>query len=135
MESQNQMDQLTVKSTGIETKFRADQAVLKAARFAAQKHAGQRRKGTAVGPYILIAALLHDTIEDTEVTQNELAQAFGPDVVNLVTELTDDKSLPKAERKRLQIVRAPELSLGHRVIKLADRISNLREFLSARLPI
>src|ERR1017187_5344151 len=126
------------------------QAILNAANFAAEKHAAQKRKGAAAEPYInhlievaelvssalsepdtnlVIAALLHDTIEDTGVTKEELIQAFGTDVAELVVEVTDDKALPKAERKRLQIVNAPKKSVRAQVIKLADKTSNLRAIL------
>jgi guanosine-3',5'-bis(diphosphate) 3'-pyrophosphohydrolase len=97
--------------------------LLKALRFAAEKHRDQRRKGTNSSPYInhpievaetlarsgvsdpviLQAAILHDTIEDTETTPEEIEREFGADVRKMVEEVTDDKSLPKAERKRLQI--------------------------------
>ena len=132
--------------------LRPDQAVLKAAHFAAQKHADQRRKGAAAEPYInhllevaelvssalsepdtnlVIAALLHDTVEDTGVTKEVLVETFGSDVADLVMEVTDDKSLPKAERKRLQIVHASQISVRAQVIKLADKISNLRGILDS----
>jgi (p)ppGpp synthase/HD superfamily hydrolase len=124
--------------------------ILKAARFAAEKHAGQRRKGAAAEPYVnhllevaelvssvqpadtnlVLAALLHDSIEDAGVTKEELVRRFGGDVADLAVEMTDDKMLPKAERKRLQIVHAPELSLRAQVIKLADKISNFRAILA-----
>ena len=125
-------------------------AILTAARFAAEKHADQRRKGAAAEPYVnhllevaelvssvqpadnlVIAALLHDVIEDAGVTKEEIVQYFGGDVADLVMEVTDDKSLPKPERKRLQIVHAPELSVRAQVIKLADKISNLRSILNS----
>ena len=80
---------------------------------------------------LVIAALLHDTVEDAGVTKEELVQRFGADVADLVMELTDDKSLPKAERKRLQIVHAPKLSVRAQIIKLADKISNLRAILAS----
>jgi GTP diphosphokinase / guanosine-3',5'-bis(diphosphate) 3'-diphosphatase len=128
------------------------QATLKAAAFAAEKHAGQKRKGAAAEPYInhllevahlvstaisepdtnlIIAALLHDVIEDCGVCMGELAERFGGDVADLVAEVTDDKSLPKAERKRLQVVNAPKKSIRAQMIKLADKISNLRAILSS----
>jgi guanosine-3',5'-bis(diphosphate) 3'-pyrophosphohydrolase len=128
------------------------QAVLSAAVFAAEKHAKQRRKGAAAEPYInhllevaqlvadairepdtnlLIAALLHDTIEDVGVTGEELVQRFGNDVATLVVEVTDDKSLPKEEPKRLQIAHASKISARAQTIKLADKISNLRSILSS----
>ena len=146
------MDELTMGSQEIAAKFRVDQAVLKAAHFAAEKHAGQRRKGAAAEPYInhllevaelvssalaepdtnlVIAALLHDTVEDTGVTKEVLVETFGSDVADLVMEVTDDKSLPKAERKRLQIVHASQISVRAQVIKLADKISNLRGILAS----
>jgi guanosine-3',5'-bis(diphosphate) 3'-pyrophosphohydrolase len=126
--------------------------VLKAAHFAAKKHAGQRRKGAAAEPYInhllevaelvssalaepdtnlVIAALLHDTVEDAEVTKEVLVETFGLDVADLVMEVTDDKSLPKAERKRLQIVHASQISVRAQGIKLADKISNLRAIVAS----
>jgi len=127
-------------------------AILRAAHFAAEKHAGQRRKGKAGEPYInhllevaqlvsaalhepdanlVIAALLHDTIEDAGVTKQELAERFSADVASLVMEVTDDKSLPKPERKRLQVVNAPKKSVRAQFIKLADKISNMRSILSS----
>jgi guanosine-3',5'-bis(diphosphate) 3'-pyrophosphohydrolase len=127
-------------------------AILSAAHFAAEKHANQKRKGKAGEPYInhllevaqlistaipepdtnlMIAALLHDAIEDAGVTKDELVHRFGADVANLVAEVTDDKSLPKAERKRLQVENAPKKSARAQAIKLADKISNLRAILSS----
>ena len=124
--------------------------VLEAAHFAADKHARQKRKGVGGEPYInhlievaelvaaslsepdddlVIAALLHDTIEDTATTREELIRRFGPDVADLVAEVTDDKALPKQERKRLQVENAPKKSKRAQVIKLADKISNLRSIL------
>jgi (p)ppGpp synthase/HD superfamily hydrolase len=115
--------------------------------FAADKHVGQRRKGEAEEPYVnhltevadlvaratggadvelVIAAVLHDTVEDTETTFEEIAARFGPRVADLVAEVTDDKTLPKSERKRLQIDHAAHASPGAKVIKLADKTSNLR---------
>lgn len=121
--------------------------ILEAANYAANKHAQQRRKGIEATPYInhplevahllisvgevyneniLVAALLHDIIEDTETQPEELAQQFGREVLAYILEVTDDKSLPKQERKRLQIANAPALSEGAKLIKLADKISNVR---------
>jgi len=126
--------------------------VLGAAQFAALKHAHQKRKGAAGEPYVnhlievaglvaealaepdtnlVMAALLHDTIEDTATTREELVERFGTDVADLVVELTDDKSLPKEERKRLQIENAPKKSRRAQTIKLADKISNLRAILAS----
>ena len=80
---------------------------------------------------LVIAALLHDTVEDTNTTRQELEEKFGSDVADLVFEVTDDKSLPKAERKRLQVVNASKKSVRAQMIKLADKISNLRAILSS----
>ncbi|ABD06510.1 metal dependent phosphohydrolase [Rhodopseudomonas palustris HaA2] len=124
--------------------------VSRAADFAARCHAGQRRKGAAKEPYVnhlaevaellavatdgsdaaLVAAgWLHDTVEDSGTTRDELIEQFGDDVAALVIECTDDKTLPKAERKRLQIEHAPHLSGRARMVKLADKISNLRSLI------
>jgi guanosine-3',5'-bis(diphosphate) 3'-pyrophosphohydrolase len=114
--------------------------------FAAQKHRDQRRKGAEASPYInhpialfdhlvnvgsvedtgiLCAALLHDTIEDTETTQAELTEHFGALISGIVAEVTDDKTLPKPERKIRQIEHAPHLSTRARAVKLADKTCNL----------
>jgi len=116
--------------------------------FAAKKHKNQKRKGADGEPYInhplevlnllanignvedydiFITAVLHDTIEDTETTKEEIAELFGEKVCQMVLELTDDKSLPKAERKQLQIEHAPRISVGAKQIKLCDKISNIRD--------
>lgn len=122
--------------------------LLEAARFAADKHVGQRRKGASHRPYInhpievaetvarvggitdtavLCAALLHDTVEDTDTTPEEIESRFGRDVAALVAEMTDEKGLRSDVRKRLQVENAPHKSPGARAIKLADKISNVRE--------
>ena len=121
--------------------------LLKALHFAANKHRDQRRKDVAASPYInhpievaellarvggvtdlvsLQGAVLHDTIEDTETTPEELEATFGPEVRRVVEEVTDDKRLEKTERKRLQIEHAPYLSVRAKQIKLADKIANIR---------
>ena len=118
--------------------------------FAAKKHAGQKRKGATGEPYInhplevlnllanvgkvedfdvLIAAVLHDTIEDTKTTKEEITELFGADVCKMVLELTDDKTLPKATRKQLQIEHAPHICIGAKQIKLCDKISNISDVL------
>lgn len=74
-----------------------------------------------------MAALLHDTVEDVEVKPHELEVRFGYDVTQLVLELTDDKSLPKAERKRLQVEHAPHMTPRAKAIKLADKICNVTD--------
>jgi len=121
---------------------------IEAASFAAKKHRRQKRKGADEEPYInhplevanllanvgkvedydiLIAAILHDTIEDTETTKEEITELFGKQVSEMVLEVTDDKSLPKAERKQKQIEHAPHLSTGAKLIKLGDKSSNIRD--------
>ena len=116
--------------------------------FAADKHKNQRRKDADASPYInhpialanlllneagvedqrvLIAAVLHDTIEDTDTTGQELVRHFGKEVADIVLEVTDDKALPKAERKRLQIEHAAHISRRAKLVKLADKICNLRD--------
>ncbi len=123
--------------------------------FAAIKHTNQRRKGGAAEPYInhlaevaalvaeatnggdielVIAAVLHDAVEDTDTNFEELWSCFGPRVTALIDEVTDDKSLPKAERKRLQIEHAAAASPGAKIIKLADKTSNLRSLVSSPPP-
>ena len=122
--------------------------VLKAAEFAAHKHRNQRRKGASQRPYIghcievarlvadvgkvedanvLAAALLHDTVEDTDTTREELREEFGQVIDDIVAEVTDDKTLDSAVRKDAQVAHAPNLTAGAKVIKLADKISNVRE--------
>ncbi|MPZ43265.1 MAG: HD domain-containing protein [Betaproteobacteria bacterium] len=126
--------------------------VLKAAEFAAEKHRHQRRKDAHASPYInhpialakllaneggisdadvLCAALLHDTIEDTETTAEELRAKFGEVITDIVLEVTDDKSLSGPERKRLQVEHAPHASHQAKLVKLADKICNLRDLLHA----
>lgn len=122
--------------------------LLRALAFAAEKHRSQKRKGIEESPYInhliavahvlaveakvtdeatLVAAILHDTIEDTKTTQEELENQFGSDVAILVAEVTDDKSLPKEVRKQLQVEHAPSLSTTAKRLKLADKICNIRD--------
>jgi GTP diphosphokinase / guanosine-3',5'-bis(diphosphate) 3'-diphosphatase len=79
----------------------------------------------------LVAALLHDTIEDTDTTQAEVEAEFGPAVAAVVGEVTDDKSLPKHERKRLQVEHAAHISTPAKLVKLADKICNLRDVAGA----
>lgn len=128
------------------------QRILAAAHFAAQRHAGQKRKGVAGEPYInhlievaeliaassevldtnlVIAGFLHDTVEDTGVTREELERNFGSDVASLVMEVTDDKALPKEVRKELQVKNAHKKTPRAQTLKLADKISNLRALLAS----
>lgn len=125
--------------------------LLRAVAFAAEKHKNQRRKDAEASPYvnhpialakvlkeeggvddvtILVAAILHDTIEDTNATADELRVLFGDEITGIVLEVTDDKSLPKAERKRLQIEHAAHASPKAKLVKLADKICNLRDIAS-----
>lgn len=116
--------------------------------FAADKHRNQRRKDHEASPYInhpialanvlaneagvedehvLMASVLHDTIEDTETTEQELLRLFGKGVADIVMEVTDDKTLPKTERKRLQVEHVAHISRRAKLVKLADKICNLRD--------
>ncbi len=122
------------------------QLLTRALAFAAHKHKDQRRKDINASPYInhpialmnvlvhegdiadtdtLCAALLHDTIEDTETTFEELAESFGDEIADIVMEVTDDKTQPRAVRKQAQIDHAPHLTTKARAVKLADKICNL----------
>ena len=122
--------------------------LLKALAFAAHKHRDQRRKDAGASPYInhpialadllvneggitdvevLCAALLHDTLEDTDTRQEELVDAFGSRVARIVVEVTDDQSLRSEERKRLQVEHAPKLSVEAKLVKVADKTCNLRD--------
>ncbi len=115
--------------------------------FAAHKHIDQRRKGVRAEPYVnhlsevallvaeategkdsvsVIAALLHDTLEDTDASYEEIERLFGEEVVRVVAETTDDKRMSKAERKQHQIDAAPTASNRAKLVKLADKVSNLR---------
>jgi len=125
--------------------------LLEALRFSAEKHRNQRRKDNEKSPYInhpievtqllwevggvrdvdvLLAAILHDTVEDTETRPEEISGRFGENVLSLVMEVTDDKSLPKQERKRLQIEHALHKSDGAKLIKLADKSCNVRNLVT-----
>lgn len=121
------------------------QRILDACLFAARAHAGQTRKGAAAEPYVnhvievaarvaaspeacadtVVAALLHDVVEDTPVTAAAVGAAFGPVVAGIVQEVTDDKTLPKAERKQRQEAEVAAKSAAARRIKLADKAANL----------
>jgi GTP diphosphokinase / guanosine-3',5'-bis(diphosphate) 3'-diphosphatase len=122
--------------------------LIRALAFASRKHSTQRRKDADASPYInhpialvsilaveaavtdqdvLCAALLHDTIEDTATTREELVENFGPVIADIVAEVTDDKSLPKERRKRLQVEHAHRLSPAAGLVKIADKIANLRD--------
>lgn len=122
--------------------------LLGALNFSAGKHRHQRRKDHRASPYInhpievahilwtighvhdvpaIIAAILHDTIEDTDATAQDILDLFGEEVTGLVLEVSDDKNLPKLERKQNQIAHSPHLSQRAKQIKLADKICNVRD--------
>ncbi|XP_059173696.1 guanosine-3',5'-bis(diphosphate) 3'-pyrophosphohydrolase MESH1-like isoform X2 [Physella acuta] len=122
--------------------------IIRCVNFAALKHKDQRRKDENQTPYvnhvigvayiltheagvcdipIIQAALLHDTVEDTDTSIYEIQTEFGEDVANLVREVTDDKTLSKEERKRNQILHAPQSSNRAKLVKLADKLYNLRD--------
>lgn len=123
---------------------------LKALEFSAEKHKLQRRKGYNQVPYInhpikvchllymseekdidlLIAALLHDTLEDTSATEEEIALLFGKPVLEIVLEVTDNMELPYAERKQKQIDKAPFLSDAAKKLKIADKICNIHDIVT-----
>lgn len=126
--------------------------VLKAVAFAAGKHRDQRRKDAEAAPYInhpialaqvlwtegqvrdptvIAAALLHDTIEDTDTTLEELKGAFGQEIAEVVEEVTDVKWLKKRSRKKLQVARASRASQRAKLVKLADKICNLRDIIAS----
>ena len=126
-------------------------ALARALDYAARRHADQRRKGAAAKPYInhlaevafllaeategedgnlVIAGLLHDAIEDTGATEADIQQAFGDDIAALVVAVTDDKGLAKAERKRRQVESAPGKPDRARMLKIADKTSNLRDIVA-----
>lgn len=130
-------------------------ALIEAVNFAAVKHQHQRRKDKDATPYInhpigvariltseagiydittLQAAILHDTVEDTDTTLDEIEEHFGKKVRNIVDEVTDDKNLPKHVRKQLQIEHAPQRSYEAKLVKLADKLYNLRD-LSRSTPV
>ena len=136
----------------METRTREPALLIKAVSFAAHKHRDQRRKDVEASPYInhpialaevlaneggidsttvLCAAILHDTIEDTDTTGAELEAIFGHEITAIVLEVTDDKSLAKAERKQRQVDHATHASTEAKLVKLADKICNLRDILAS----
>ncbi len=124
--------------------------MIKAAVFAAEKHKYQRRKGFNQIPYInhplkvaellidceesdsdlLIASILHDVIEDTDVNESDISEKFNSSIGKLVNEVSDNKDLPYTIRKELQVKKAPDLSHNAKLIKIADKICNIRDILS-----
>jgi (p)ppGpp synthase/HD superfamily hydrolase len=145
-------DMLMLKDEDQSSSMASIRRILAAASFAAKKHVQQKRKGAMGEPYfnhllevaelvaasneqldveLMMAAFLHDTVEDTSVTLLELEENFGSDVAGLVAEVTDDKSLSKEERKSLQIQDAHKKTKRAQTLKLADKISNLRSILAS----
>ncbi|KYR00884.1 guanosine-3' [Tieghemostelium lacteum] len=131
------------------------ESTFKALEFAAKKHINQRRKDKDSSPYInhpigvakniisigkvedvnvIQAALLHDTVEDTNTTEQELKDTFGDKIASIVMEVTDDKSLPKPDRKRAQIAHASHISHEARLVKLGDKLYNLTDILQNGAP-
>lgn len=125
--------------------------IVRALAFAAEKHRDQRRKDADASPYInhpidlanvlvneggvtdpvtICGALLHDTVEDTETSFEEIEEEFGRAIADVVREVTDDKNLPKAERKAMQVAHAAGASHAARLVKLADKICNLRDMMA-----
>lgn len=140
---------------GVETPNQTLSTVIAALHFAARKHRQQRRKDPDHTPYInhpiellnilaneahiddpvvLVGALLHDTVEDTPTTLEEIARVFGDDVASVVEQLTDDKSLPKATRKQRQVEHVAHVSDRAKLVKLADKIANVRDLAIAPPP-
>jgi GTP diphosphokinase / guanosine-3',5'-bis(diphosphate) 3'-diphosphatase len=138
---------MTEETADIESPAAAVLQFARALDFAARAHCDQRRKGARAEPYVnhlaevalltaeacggrdraaVLGALLHDTLEDTDTTHDELVAAFGPNVAAVVAQVTDDKNLSKAERKRRQIEHAPHVCPAAKLVKLADKISNVR---------
>lgn len=127
-------------------------ALLHALQFSAERHKNQRRKGAEASPYInhlihvaeilwtvgevrdvtlLVASILHDTLEDTDATPEEIRTQFGEEVLALVIEVTDDRSLPQKERKQLQVETAPHKTPKAKLLKIADKISNVQDIITS----
>ena len=125
--------------------------LLKAIKFAAEKHRYQKRKDKGKTPYInhpinvanmlavegeekdinlLIAALLHDTLEDTKTKPEEIEKEFGPEVLSIIKEVTDNKKYPSPVRKKLQVKNAHKISESAKKIKIADKICNIRDIIT-----
>jgi DNA-binding ferritin-like protein (Dps family) len=148
MEMYDSFVALLYKGYPNEIRGRDLQKILDAISFGAFAHKNQKRKNSLHAPYIihpiavakslweeghvrnvdvLVAAILHDTIEDTEASVGEIIDLFGPYVASIVMEVSDDKSLPKEKRKELQITTAPAKSPEAKVLKLADKLHNFRD--------
>lgn len=131
------------------------QLLFKALNYAAEQHKAQRRKGDDSVPYInhpikvttiltqfvstpsdelIAASLLHDVVEDTDATIDDIKNMFGPVIASIVQEVTDDKSLPKIESKQKQIDNAPHLSINAKLIRICDKIANVRDICGENIP-
>ena len=139
-----------LKEAAEDEKHQLISLLFKALAFSAEKHRTQKRKDIEESPYInhpialanilaqrwvidenvLCAAILHDTIEDTETTADELRKHFGEKITSIVLEVSDDKSLEKEERKQLQIDHAASLSKEAKLVKLADKIANITDIIN-----
>ena len=139
-----------LKETAEDEKYQLISILFKALAFSAEKHRTQKRKDIDKSPYInhpialanilakrwvidenvLCAAILHDTIEDTETTADELRKHFGEKITSIVLEVSDDKSLDKDIRKQLQIDHAASLSREAKLVKLADKIANITDIIN-----
>jgi guanosine-3',5'-bis(diphosphate) 3'-pyrophosphohydrolase len=138
--------------TAVETQGSPLGLIMQALHFAADKHRFQRRKDAHASPYInhpidlanvlvneahiedpvvLVAAILHDTVEDTETSLAEIEGHFGAEIRAIVAEVTDDKALAKAERKQRQVDHAPHATFRAQQLKFADKISNVRDIASS----
>jgi guanosine-3',5'-bis(diphosphate) 3'-pyrophosphohydrolase len=146
----NNLNYNVMKEAAEDEKHQLISLIFKALAFSAEKHRTQKRKDIDKSPYInhpialanilaqrwvidenvLCAAILHDTIEDTETTADELRKHFGEKITSIVLEVSDDKSLEKEERKQLQIDHAASLSKEAKLVKLADKIANITDIIN-----
>ncbi|MFZ9848658.1 MAG: HD domain-containing protein [Flavobacteriales bacterium] len=131
------------------------QLLFKALNYSAEQHKAQRRKGMESVPYInhpikvtniitqfipdasddlICAAILHDVVEDTDATIDDIKNKFGDAIASIVQEVTDDKSISKAESRRKQIENAPKLSYNAKIIRVCDKISNVRDICGENIP-
>ena len=146
----NNLNYNVLKEAAEDEKHQLISLLFKALAFSAKKHSNQKRKDIEESPYInhpialanilaqrwvidenvLCAAILHDTLEDTETTLDELRENFGEKITSIVLEVSDDKSLDKKVRKQLQIDHAASLSREAKLVKLADKIANITEIIN-----
>ena len=146
----NNLNYNVLKEAAEDEKHQLISLLFKALAFSAKKHSNQKRKDIEESPYInhpialanilaqrwvidenvLCAAILHDTLEDTETTLDELRENFGEKITSIVLEVSDDKSLDKKVRKQLQIDHAASLSREAKLVKLADKIANITDIIN-----